>query len=376
MSNLKDYEFEREIFEGLKRKHIKEAGSEGGVVEGQVPQTPIEPSDPRKILSDLTFEGLLHHFESGSPSVGIFSDEGGQIFGGHAMSKDKLLKTVAGLSKVWDAAPLNRTRAGQPLRTFRHRRGCLHLMLQDKVAESVLVNEILNDQGFLSRCLIAVPESHIGTRLIREDDTKMREKERAKLTLSEFSGRISHLLSKSKDLNGDAKELNLGVLSLDPGARDELMAFANRLEAQQAKGQSLEGIRGFASKAAEQAARIAGVFTLLADPDAQAVCRETMSDAVQLANWYVEQALCALDAGYVDPAMKEADQLRQWLIKKHRNTPFVKRDVVKNGPGNIRDTRKVERLLTILEEYHWVEMCPSVEKGPGARTQNMAAGLS
>ena len=153
------------------------------------------------------------------------------------------------------------------------------------------------------------------------------------------------------------------MLSLDPGARDELIAFANRLEAQQAKGQSLEGIRGFASKAAEQAARIAGVFTLLADPDAQSVNRETISDAAHLANWYVEQALCALDAGFVDPAMKEAEQLRQWLIKKHRNTPFVKRDVVKSGPSNIRDTRKVERLLAILEEYHWVEKCSDVEQG-------------
>ena len=89
-----------------------------------------------------------------------------------------------------------------------------------------------------------------------------------------------------------------------------------------------------------------------------------MPGAAQLANWYVEQALCALDAGFVDPAMKEAEQLRQWLIKKHRNTPFVKRDVVKNGPSNIRDTRKVERLLTILEEYHWVERCLGVvERG-------------
>ncbi|WP_227271566.1 DUF3987 domain-containing protein [Roseobacter weihaiensis] len=79
------------------------SGGDGDVIETDAPQAPMAPIIPRKVLSDVTYEGLLHHFEDGDPSVGIFSDEGGQIFGGHAMSKDNQLKTSAGLSKLWDA---------------------------------------------------------------------------------------------------------------------------------------------------------------------------------------------------------------------------------------------------------------------------------
>lgn len=273
------------------------------------------------------------------------------------MSKDNLLKTVAGLSRLWDAAPLNRTRAGQPLRTFRHRRGCLHLMLQDKVAESVFANDVLRDQGFLSRCLIAAPQSNIGTRKIVENEQTRRELEKARSILSEFSDRIQYFLSLSKDLRGEAKELDLKSLTLESDARAELVNFANHLELQQAEGGQYDRIRGFASKAAEQAARIAGVFTLLSDADAQSVRRETMSDAVELVSWYVNQALIALDAGDVDPALQDAELLRLWLIKKHCDRPFVKRDIVMNGPSRIRDTKKVARLLSILEEHNWVARC-------------------
>lgn len=95
------YEVELEAFESLHRKHVKaRSGGDGDVVESDAPQAPVAPIIPRKVLSDMTYEGLLHHFEDGDPSVGIFSDEGGQLFGGHAMSKDNQLKTSAGLSKV------------------------------------------------------------------------------------------------------------------------------------------------------------------------------------------------------------------------------------------------------------------------------------
>lgn len=99
---LKAYDFELEVYEGVQRKTINSrVGCEGEeVMEQQLSKEPVAPIAPRKILSDVTYEGLLHHFEEGDPSVGIFSDEGGQFFGGHAMNKETQLKTSAGLSRV------------------------------------------------------------------------------------------------------------------------------------------------------------------------------------------------------------------------------------------------------------------------------------
>jgi hypothetical protein len=70
---------------------------------------------------------------------------------------------------------------------------------------------------------------------------------------------------------GRRNELAPRVLPLSPGARDVLQAFALALEAAQAKGGDLEGVRPFASKAAEHAARLAAVLTLFANPDADCV---------------------------------------------------------------------------------------------------------
>jgi hypothetical protein len=190
---------------------------------------------------------LLHHFEEGDPSIGIFSDEGGQLFGGHAMSRENVLKTGAGLSKLWDAAPLNRTRACQPLATFRHRRGALHLMLQTGVAESVFANEVLRDQGLLSRCLPAWPESRIGTRFISEEGADDLVRVAAEEALAAFQVRIRRLLTQPALTRDDPRELDPALLHLTPEARSLLVRFANDVERQQGDGEGLAHIRGFAS---------------------------------------------------------------------------------------------------------------------------------
>lgn len=350
------YTFEREVFENMHRKHVKaHSGSEGdAVIDSNVPQAPIAPIVPRKILSDMTYEGLLHHFEDGDPSVGIFSDEGGQFFGGHAMSKENQLKSAAGLSKLWDAAPLNRTRAGHELTTFRHRRGCLHVMLQDGVAESVFSNETLRDQGFLSRCLIAYPESRIGKRFISEAKEDFEKRSAALEKLAEFHGLISNLLSLPPSDSGNPRELAPPLVKLAPQARSLLVVFANEVERQQHKDGDLAHITGFASKAAEQAARIAGVLALLKDAKTQVVTPAVMIDAIQLTAWYVSEAQRALDAGQVDLNLQTAERLRVWLQLKFPNRSFDKRTIVRNGPAAIRDTKMVETLLNILETNHWV----------------------
>ncbi|WP_083788468.1 DUF3987 domain-containing protein [Oceanicola granulosus] len=77
--DLETYKFELSLHEALVRKTLKSRAEEGGVVEGTTPQSPACPIVPRKVLSDITFEGLLRHFEDGDPSIGIFADEGGAV---------------------------------------------------------------------------------------------------------------------------------------------------------------------------------------------------------------------------------------------------------------------------------------------------------
>jgi hypothetical protein len=58
---------------------------------------PAPLSSPDRTVSEPTFEGLTRKFAEGMPTLGIFSDEGGQFLGGFAMSRDNRQKTFAGI---------------------------------------------------------------------------------------------------------------------------------------------------------------------------------------------------------------------------------------------------------------------------------------
>lgn len=90
------------------------------------------------------------------------------FIGGHALSTDNKLRTGAGRSDLWDGAPIKRVRAGDGTSILPGRRLSMHLMAQPDVAQSLLADRALLDQGLLSRILTSFPESAIGTRLWRE----------------------------------------------------------------------------------------------------------------------------------------------------------------------------------------------------------------
>ena len=139
-----------------------------------LPPAPPAPHYPQLTTEEPTYEGLVKLLAIGWPSVGLFSDEGGRFFGGYAMSADHRLKTLGGLSDLWDGRPLTRTRAGDGASTLYGRRVCAHLLMQPLVAETILSDPLAHDQGFLSRCLIAAPESTLGTQTYVAKDLRHR----------------------------------------------------------------------------------------------------------------------------------------------------------------------------------------------------------
>jgi len=135
---------QKESFEGLE----KDLGVE--------PQAPLEP---HILLEEPTYEGLVELCMIGQPSIGLFTDEGGRMIGGHAMSKDHFLKTACGLSSFWDGRPVSRIRAGGNLLLY-GRRLAMHLMIQETVLGLIQGNEVLAGQGLIARCLMVFPPSN------------------------------------------------------------------------------------------------------------------------------------------------------------------------------------------------------------------------
>lgn len=187
---------------------------------GDQPKTPIEPM---LIFEEPTYEGLVKLFVNGQPSVGLFNDEGGRFIGGNGMNEENLLKTAAGLSALWDSRAITRVRAGDGATLLPGRRLSLHLMTQPSIAQLLLSNNTLIEQGLLSRCLVTWPTSTAGTRFYREIDLSnsaeikkynARILEILKTPLPLAEGKQNELKPRELLLSSDAKQLWIALYIL------------------------------------------------------------------------------------------------------------------------------------------------------------------
>ena len=255
-------------------------------------------------MTEPTIEGLTRLFAEGQSSLGIFSDEGGQFLGGHAMSSENRTKTLAAFNKLWQGDPIQRTRQGDGAVTLYGRRLAVHLMVQPTVAREFMADPKANSTGFLPRFLVGEPPSAIGTRLSANARG-------CAAALGAFGDRLREVLETPLPMDTQTRDLAPRVLPLAPDARTLLERFADALEVAQVPQGDLAHVTGYASKAAEQAARIAGVLTLWGGLHATQVSPETMADAITLAQFYLSEAARLADAATISTETARAEALRR-----------------------------------------------------------------
>jgi len=314
---------------------------------------PAAPPSPDRTVTEPTYEGLTRKFAEGMPSLGIFSDEGGQFLGGFAMSSDNRQKTLAALNDLWQGNPIRRTRQGEGSFTLYGRRLAVHLMVQPGVARDFMADPKADDTGFLPRFLLCEPPSTIGTRLhgLTRDGTGQ---------LDAFAARLGTILRTPLPMEPESRALEPRRLFLAPDARALLVQFADAVEAAQRPGAAMSGVTGYASKAAEQACRIAGVLTLWRDLNAPAVEAEDMASAIELADFYLSEALRLADAAKVSEDTDRAERLRRWLVEEWPHPEVLTGDVVQKAPIRaLRETKAATAALGTLERHGWVAALPA-----------------
>jgi hypothetical protein len=308
---------------------------------------PEAPASADRTVTEPTFEGLTKLFAHGNPSLGLFSDEGGQFLGGHAMNSENRQKTLAAFNDLWQGNPIRRTRSGDGHSTLYGRRLAVHLMVQPTVALGFMADPLAADTGFLPRFLMCEPPSAIGTRM--QANTK-----RDDMAMANFSGRLRDILDTTPPIDLETRELQPRILNLTPDARAQLSAFSDAIEAAQAPGGDLAHISGTASKTAEQAARIAGVLTLWRDLHAPDVQVSDMNDAIMLAQYYLAEASRLSSAALVSAEIDKAEKLRRWLLTDWTEPDVLVREVVRLGPSALRESPKARAALGILEKHGWL----------------------
>ncbi|MEZ5720983.1 MAG: YfjI family protein [Paracoccaceae bacterium] len=309
---------------------------------------PVAPVSPDRTVTEPTFEGLTRKFFEGHPSLGIFSDEGGQFLGGHAMNSDNRQKTLAALNDLWQGNPIRRTRQGEGSFTLYQRRLAVHLMAQPGVARDFMADPKTHDTGFLARFLICEPPSAIGTRF--HDNSR-----RDLVALDRFGSRLLNILETALPMDPDTRALSPRRLPLAPEARVLLVRFHDVIEAQMAFGGDLEHVTGAASKAAEQAARIAGVLTLWRDLNATHVMAHDMAHGITLAQFYLGEAARLANAAAVSAETDRAERLRKWLVERWEYPEITLREALRYAPHrDLRDNVTLRKAITLLERTGWL----------------------
>jgi hypothetical protein len=303
-------------------------------------------------VTEPTFEGLTRKFAEGQPSLGIFSDEGGQFLGGFAMNSDNRQKSLAAFNHLWQGNPIQRTRAGEGSFTLYGRRLAMHLMLQPGVAREFMADPMTGDTGFLPRFLICEPQSTIGTRL--QANTRKNDE-----AIEAFSCRLRKILETPLPMDSETRELQPRLLPLSDDARELLIRFSDKVEGDQAAGGAMAHVAGYASKAAEQAARIAGVLTLWHDLHASHVSAETMGQGIELAEYYLGEAARLANTAKVSAEIDRAERLRKWILEDWPHPEILRGDVLQRGPGrDLRESPAAQAAIDILAEHGWLVKLP------------------
>jgi hypothetical protein len=293
----------------------------------------------------------------GQPNVGLFSDEGGRFFGGHAMSQDNQLKTIAGLSSLWDGKEISRLRGGDGDMLLYGRRVSLHLMVQEIILEQLMMNRIVEYQGFLPRCLIAFPLSTAGNRPYVGEDLS------SNTAIQAYYERLNSLLNREfpvKPYPAPQNELHPRLLNLSKSAKMEWIRYHDSIDKDLAQGGRLEQVRRFANKAAEHVLRLAGNLAMVDQVEIELIEAEDVCRGIVLMEYYLKEAMRIQGHLSIPPDILLAKKFLEWCWSKNREIVSLI-EIYQKGPIQIRQASKAMSVMEILVNHGWALPVPGAE---------------
>src|SRR5690606_10172060 len=124
-------------------------------------------------------------------------------------TEDNRIMTISLLSDLWDGKAVQINTVGEGFTALKGRRLAFHLMIQPILAGRLLGNAEAQGQGFLSRLLVAAPNSIAGTRFVDPDNRQGSEHQEA---VRAFRERISAIISAPLPMVDDTPVLRPDVV--------------------------------------------------------------------------------------------------------------------------------------------------------------------
>ena len=372
--SLKNYEDELSHWKAENEKRNKKAPPRSqaasdyeALAEFEATPQPEAPIMPLRFVEDPTAEGLYKLLAVGQPRVGMFSDEGALVIGGHALSKDNAIKTMAMWCKLWDGSNLTRVRAGEGASALYNRRLSINLQAQPEVMEKLLNDSMANAQGFLARCLTACPDSTIGTRHI---DAFEWAGDRAELKRL-FA--VLKTLTEAEPRTSERSKQELDPIEL-PLADNDTVSMAlravNQFETMMGSGNDLCELTDRASKAVENACRIAGILAVIESGMAtRSISKKHLGNGLILMQWYLEESLRIKSVSVVPQSVKDAETLVNWLQERNIKL-FNSKMILQKGANQLRSKARLDPAIKELLDNGYLALNESGTfiEGKPART--------
>jgi hypothetical protein len=221
------------------------------------------------------------------------------------------------------------------------------LLLDQMISQATGISR---QSGFLARCLLAYPDSTMGTRFYQDPPAQLEG-------LNEYEQRIKECLDQSQRLNQTGC-INLPILKMSSQAKHSWIQFFNSIEAGlNAQGQWIE-IKDFASKAAENSVRLAALFHLFSGKTGD-ISVEHIEQAITLMNWYLFEARRLLEPQSTQPNLDDARKLLVWLLEQRPQTT-TPRDILQFGP--LRNKVQRDNALETLIEHQYIRLVKTGNK--------------
>lgn len=298
---------------------------------------PAEPTRYKLMFNDATPAAIKDYLCGDWRAVGIMSDEAGTIFNGYTLNE------LPFINKMWDGSTFSVERKSSPERLIKDARLTLSLMVQPDIFKGYLERkgDTAKGIGFFARCLICQPDSTQGSRKITSPVSSSEH-------LPVFHHRLLEIVHDSIDRHVENERT---CLHFTPDAEQRWIKFYNDVESEMGCFGNLSDFKDYASKVAENMARIAALIHYF-NGDKDNISLAATNAAVKISLWFLEEYVRLFSKPQELTLLgSEADEL-YWWIKDYCVKCFVpyirKTTILQYGPNRFRNRSKVNELLSTL----------------------------
>lgn len=306
------------------------------------------------LVGDCSPAGAIAHMNQYSPSVCLCEDEAGRVF------NSNLVNDLGLLNKAWEGSRITVDRKHEHISVLSPRCSLIW-MVQPAIFEKFMERRGDNVRGigFLARCNPCYPESTQGSRFIKPGPRDL-------VYVNSFKQRCLDLLNDqvARFIPGATqKRFEYVTLTFSFDAQIEWEKVFNDIELACAAGGLFAQSRDYASKLAENIARMAGVFHAFEGHEGTEISQETLHGASRVVLWYAKEFLRLFTPpGPIDILNDHALKLDNWLIEYAFRTgsyTVAKSFLLRYGPNSLRNRDTLELAIQRLMETNRISHFPA-----------------